>query len=73
MKRNYSHDLGIMTVSEMVDFLKSLQETYGDWPIYCCGSDECYLCINEDEQYIVLDMEDLFEEFDDDEWLDDVM
>ncbi len=73
MEKNHSYDVGIMTVSEMIDFLQSLPKRYGDWPIYCCGSDECYLCINEDEQYIVLDEENLFEEFDNDEWLDDFM
>lgn len=73
MKRNCSHDLGIMTVSELIDFLELLQGTYGDWPIYCCGSDECYLSINEEEQYIIIDTEDLCEEFDDGEWLDDPM
>ena len=73
MEKNYSYDIGIMTVSEMIEFLESLPDTYGDWPIYCCGSDECYLRINEEEHYIVLDMEDLLEEFDDDEWLDDLL
>lgn len=64
MKKNHSLDVGILTVTEMVELLQSLQGKYGDWPIYCCGSDECSLCINEEEQYIILDMEDLFEEFD---------
>ena len=71
MKKNHSYDAGIMTVSEMIEFLQSLSKRYGDWPIYCCGSDECYLCINEDERYIVYDEENLYEDLDDDEWLDD--
>lgn len=69
MKKSYSLDIGILTVSEMVAMLQSLSPKYKDWPIYCCGSDECYLCINEEEQYIVIDMEDLFEEI---EELDEV-
>lgn len=34
MEKNHSYDVGIMTVSEMIDFLQSLPKRYGDWPIY---------------------------------------
>ena len=69
MKKNYALDLGILTVSEMIEMLQSLSPKYLDWPIYCCGSDECYLCISENEECIIIDMEDLFEEI---EELDEV-
>ena len=62
MRKNHSYDNGVMTVSEMVEFLQSLPKRYGDWPIYCCGSDECFWCFDEQEHYIIIDMEDLFEE-----------
>lgn len=67
---NYSIEVGVVTVSELVEILQSLPKRYGNWPIYCCGTD-AYLCVNEEERNIVIDMEDLFEEFeefDEAEW-----
>lgn len=69
MKENYSIDVGVVTVSEMIELLQSLLPKCRDWPIYCCGSGDCYLCINEDEECVIIDMEDLFEEI---EELDEV-
>ena len=45
MEKNCTYDIGIMTASEMIEFQGSLPDTYGDWPIYCCGSDECYFVL----------------------------
>lgn len=70
MKKNHSYDVGVMTVSEMITFLQSLPKRYGDWPICCCGSDECFLCFDEQEQCIIMDMEELFEEFDEENCAD---
>ena len=51
-------------------FFDPCLKRYRDWPIYCCGTDT-FICGNEEEQLIVIDMKDLFEEIDDDEWLED--
>lgn len=61
-KKNYSIDVGVLTVSEIIEMLQSLSSKHQDWPVYCCGSSDCYLCINEDEEYVVIDEEDLYEE-----------
>ena len=73
MEKNHSYELGVLSVAELIDFLQSLPDQYRNWPIYFCGSDEFFLCGNEEDRYIVADMEDLFEEFDDEEWIDDLL
>ena len=69
MRKNHSHDTGIMTVSKMVEFLQSLSKRYSDWPICCCGSDTFYLCVDEENRCIIVDEEDIFENYDE-EWTD---
>lgn len=65
MKENYSLELGIPTVSELIETLQSLQNRHGDWPVYLCGSDEFFVCMDVQNEYVVFDMEDLFDDFDD--------
>ena len=72
MRTNDAIEVGVVTVSELIEILQSLPKRYRDWPICCCGTD-MFVCVNEEQQVIVIDMEDLFEEFDDDEWLEDFM
>ena len=67
MEKNHSYELGVLSVAELIDFLQSLPNRYRDWLIYFCGSDEFFLCVNEEEGYIVVDMEDLFDEFSEEE------
>lgn len=69
MKENHSYDVSGCTVGELIGFLQSLPKSYRNWPIHCCGSDQFFLCFNEEEGYIVADMDDLFESYDD-EWDD---
>lgn len=64
MKKNYSIELGVVTVSELIEILQSLPERCRNWPVYCSGTD-MFLCVSEEEHHIVFDMEDLFEEYDD--------
>lgn len=65
MKENYSLELGIPTVSELIETLQSLQNRHGDWPVYLCGSDEFFICVDEQNACLLCDMEDLFDDFDD--------
>ena len=59
-RKNRSIEIGILSVREAIELLQALPNRYSDWRIYCCGSDEAYLNINEDEGYIVFDEEELF-------------
>lgn len=59
-RKNRSIEIGILSVREAIEMLQALPNRYSDWLIYCCGSDEAYLNINEDEGYIVFDEEELF-------------
>ena len=59
-RKNRSIEIGILSVGEAIELLQALPNRYSDWLIYCCGSDEAYLNINEDEGYIVFDEEELF-------------
>ena len=68
MKKNYSIEVGVVTVTELIEILQSLPKRYRNWPVYCCGTDT-FLCVSEEEHHIVIDMEDLFEEI---EELDEV-
>lgn len=64
-RKNRSVEIGILTVNEAIEMLQLLPDRYGDWPIYCCGSDEAYLNINEAEECIIVDDEELFWEDED--------
>ena len=68
MQENYSVELGIATVSEMIEILQSILEQHGDWPVYMNGSDECFLCVNVEEEHLIMDNDDLFWEQDEDWW-----
>lgn len=65
MKKNKSIEIGVLSVKEAIELLQSLPDKYSDWLIYCCGSDEAYLNINEVEGYIVFDEEELYWEDED--------
>lgn len=67
MGKNYSIDVGFLTVSELIALLQSISEKCDDWPVYCCGSGEFFLCVNEQEECVVIDEEDVFDELDEDE------
>lgn len=69
MREHYAIDVGVVTVSELVEILQSLPEKCKNWPVYCCGTD-AFLCVNEKERNIVIDMEDIFEEIED---IDDLL
>lgn len=64
MRENCTIEVGVATVSELIEILQSLPERCRNWPVYCCGTD-IFLCVNEEEHHIVIDVEDLFEEIDD--------
>ena len=57
MREHYAIEVGVVTVSELVEILQSLPEKCKNWPVYCCGTD-AFLCVNEKERNIVIDMED---------------
>lgn len=61
MRENYAIEVGVATVCELIEILQSLPEKCRNWPVYCCGTDT-FICINEEEHNIVIDMEDIFEE-----------
>ena len=69
MRENYAIEVGIATVCELIEILQSLPERCRNWPVCCCGTDT-FLCVNEEEHNIVIDMEDIFEEIED---LDDLI
>ena len=64
MRKNYAIEVGIATVSELIEILQSLPKRCRNWPVCCCGTD-IFLCVNEEEHHIVIDTEDLFEELED--------
>ena len=61
MSENYAIEVGVVTVCELIETLQSLPERCRNWSAYCCGTD-VFLCVNEEEHNIVIDMEDIFEE-----------
>lgn len=69
MRENYTIEVGVVTVCELIEILQSLPPKCRNWPIYCCGTD-AFLCVSEEEHHIVIDMEDIFEEIED---LDDLI
>lgn len=64
MRENYAIEVGVVTVAELIKILQSLPKRYRNWPVYCCGTDT-FLCVNEEEHHIVIDMEDIFEKIED--------
>ena len=64
MSGNYAIEVGVVTVSELIETLQSLPKRCRNWPVSCCGTD-VFLCVNEEEHHVVIDMEDLFEEIED--------
>ena len=64
MNKNYAIELGVVTVAELIETLQALPERCMNWPVCCCGTD-MFLCINEEERHLVVDTEDLFEEYED--------
>lgn len=64
MSENYTIEVGVATVSELIETLQSLPERCRNWPVCCCGTD-LLLCVNEEECHVVIDMDDIFEECED--------
>ena len=64
MSENYAIEVGVVTVSELIETLQSLPERCRNWPVYCGGTD-VFLCIDEEEHHVVIDMDDIFEEYED--------
>lgn len=64
MRKNYAIEVGVATVSELIEILQSLPQRCRKWPVCCCGTD-MFLRVSEEEHHIVIDTEDLFEELED--------
>ena len=64
MRENYTIELGVVTVTELIEILQSLPKRCMNWLVYCCGTD-MFICVNEEKCHVIIDMEDNFDDIED--------